>query len=378
MIRNSTLPYDLRSVLNDENVYQRAASEAFPLYNKSHIICLKFPNRSGDVLVSSFSEISEDEYLDPRTAQVGKVDHVRQICTQIRPARDEELPSTYVEEYRCALDLEISKYVGEAYPKGVCSVYCTSGKDVEDYGSDFELVVVITATRHSPQNFWYNVCIEKDELLYILNIQVSAHYFEEGNVQLDAKHECRDSTIFQTRGATAAEMPWVEYEQAITAQFSGTSLKDNMKNSTNGSSLNFETDSTNGSNLNSKSSLEELSVPKIVTKTKKANDSEEPIEKNKDATEIALIKPDEIGQLDARRRLLIFGECVSVAQSFGARATLVNSWNITEVAASIVQALNMGAEERGKLQCHDFLHIATHTAQEWAEIVLSEQPLPFE
>lgn len=26
---------------------------------------------------------------------------------------------------------------------------------------------------------------------------MGAHYFEEGNVQLDAKHECRDSTIFQ-------------------------------------------------------------------------------------------------------------------------------------------------------------------------------------
>ncbi|XP_020213209.1 uncharacterized protein LOC109797554 isoform X1 [Cajanus cajan] len=27
--------------------------------------------------------------------------------------------------------------------------------------------------------------------------QVGAHYFEEGNVQLDAKHECKDATLFQ-------------------------------------------------------------------------------------------------------------------------------------------------------------------------------------
>jgi capping protein alpha len=26
---------------------------------------------------------------------------------------------------------------------------------------------------------------------------VGAHYYEEGNVQLDAKHECKDATIFQ-------------------------------------------------------------------------------------------------------------------------------------------------------------------------------------
>ena len=46
------------------------------------------------------------------------------------------------------------KYVGEAYPKGFCSVYCINGKDVEGPGSDFELVVVISAARLSPQNFW--------------------------------------------------------------------------------------------------------------------------------------------------------------------------------------------------------------------------------
>ena len=54
----------------------------------------------------------------------------------------------------CALDAEVLKYVGEAYPKGICSVYCVNGKDVEGPGSDFELVVVISAVKHSPQNFW--------------------------------------------------------------------------------------------------------------------------------------------------------------------------------------------------------------------------------
>lgn len=132
--------------------------------------------------------------------------NIVQTCTDVRPADDEELPSAYIEEYRyafmdpfwssttfllmalchsysikykhtchqsasctifpllmlfpmvlpgrCALDGEIMKYVGEAYPKGVCSVYCINGKDVEEPGSNFELVVVISASRLSPQNFW--------------------------------------------------------------------------------------------------------------------------------------------------------------------------------------------------------------------------------
>jgi capping protein (actin filament) muscle Z-line, alpha len=49
----------------------------------------------------------------------------------------------------------VSKYVGEAYPKGVSAVYCTNGKDVEEPGADFGLAVVISAARRSPRNFWY-------------------------------------------------------------------------------------------------------------------------------------------------------------------------------------------------------------------------------
>jgi capping protein alpha len=45
---------DLRSVLNDEKVYNEAALEAFPLYNKSHFICLELPDRSGEVSLSIF------------------------------------------------------------------------------------------------------------------------------------------------------------------------------------------------------------------------------------------------------------------------------------------------------------------------------------
>ncbi|KAK9215594.1 hypothetical protein WN944_007599 [Citrus x changshan-huyou] len=197
---------DLRLVLNDNEVYDEAVSESFPIYNKSHMICLQMPAGAGDVLVTSFGELGENEYLDPRTAQVAIVDHVKQVCTEVRPATDEELPSAYVEEFRSALDVEILKYAGEAYPKGVCSVYCTKGKEVEGPGFNFELVVVISACRLSPQNFcngsWRSVwTIEFQDEAQVLEVkgklQVGAHYFEEGNVQLDAKHECGDSTLFQ-------------------------------------------------------------------------------------------------------------------------------------------------------------------------------------
>ncbi|KAK1370708.1 F-actin-capping protein subunit alpha [Heracleum sosnowskyi] len=235
---------DVKAILGDDNVYQTAALDAFPLYNKAHLFSLQFPNRSGDVLITSFGEINANEYLDPRTAQVAKVDHVKQVCKEVRPASDEELPSSYVEEYRCAVEAELSRYVGEAYPKGVCSVFCTSGKDVEDAGSDFTLVVVISAARHSPQNFcngsWRSIwTIEfKDDLQVVEvtgKVQVGAHYFEEGNVQLDAKHECKDSTIIQAADDCAISLTNIirhhetEYLTSLQASYSNlpdTTFKD--------------------------------------------------------------------------------------------------------------------------------------------------------
>ncbi|KAM1549345.1 hypothetical protein ACFX1Z_010409 [Malus domestica] len=235
---------DVKAVINDDVLYEEAASEAFPLYNKSHLISIEMPGRIGDVIVTSYGELAKNEFIDPRTAQVAVVDHIKQVCTEVRPALDEELPSAYVEEFRCALDAEILKYVGEAYPKGVCSVYCGNGKDVEGPGFDFELVVVISAARHSPQNFcngsWRSVwSIEfKDEIQMLElkgKLQVGAHYFEEGNVQLDAKHECKDTTIFQSSEDSAIAISNIirqhetEYLTSLEASYSNlpdTTFKD--------------------------------------------------------------------------------------------------------------------------------------------------------
>ncbi|PRQ55207.1 putative F-actin-capping protein subunit alpha [Rosa chinensis] len=91
---------DVKAVVNDDILYEEAASEAFPLYNKSHMISLEMPGGIGDVLVTSFGELRGTKYLDPRTAHVAVVDHIKQVCTDVRPALDEELPFAYVEEYR--------------------------------------------------------------------------------------------------------------------------------------------------------------------------------------------------------------------------------------------------------------------------------------
>ncbi|GAV82226.1 Glyco_transf_20 domain-containing protein/Trehalose_PPase domain-containing protein [Cephalotus follicularis] len=74
----------------------------------------------------------------------------------------------------------------------------------------------------------------------------------------------------------------------------------------------------------------------------------------------------------SKKGVLILSEFAGAAQSLGAGAILVNPWNITEVAASIGYALNMPANEREKRHYHNFMHVTTHTSQEWAATFVSE------
>ncbi|XP_062011701.1 alpha,alpha-trehalose-phosphate synthase [UDP-forming] 1 isoform X2 [Rosa rugosa] len=85
-----------------------------------------------------------------------------------------------------------------------------------------------------------------------------------------------------------------------------------------------------------------------------------------------LVSYEYVACQDAKKGVLILSEFAGAAQSLGAGAILVNPWNITEVANSIGQALNMSSEEREKRHRHNFAHVTTHTAQEWAETFVSE------
>ncbi|KAK1420382.1 hypothetical protein QVD17_21928 [Tagetes erecta] len=74
----------------------------------------------------------------------------------------------------------------------------------------------------------------------------------------------------------------------------------------------------------------------------------------------------------SKKGVLILSEFAGAAQSLGAGALLVNPWNVTEVASSIAYALNMPSDEREKRHHHNYMHVTTHTSQEWAGTFVSE------
>ncbi|CAJ1978442.1 unnamed protein product [Sphenostylis stenocarpa] len=85
-----------------------------------------------------------------------------------------------------------------------------------------------------------------------------------------------------------------------------------------------------------------------------------------------LVSYEYVACQEKKKGVLILSEFAGAAQSLGAGAILVNPWNITEVAAAIARALKMPSAEREKRHKHNFLHVKSHTAQEWAGTFVSE------
>ena len=55
---------------------------------------------------------------------------------------------------RSVVDTEVLHYTEEAFPKGHCAVYATSGKDSENMDT-FELTAIISSAKLSPKNYWW-------------------------------------------------------------------------------------------------------------------------------------------------------------------------------------------------------------------------------
>lgn len=45
----------------------------------------------------------------------------------------------------------------------------------------------------------------------------------------------------------------------------------------------------------------------------------------------------------------------------------MNPWNVSDMSASMEDALNMSEAERTERHRHNFMHVTTHTAQAWAD-----------
>ncbi|KAJ3190451.1 F-actin-capping protein [Gaertneriomyces sp. JEL0708] len=171
---------DVRTLVDDDTLLQRGATEAFETYNTEQFVTVPVPGAEGrEVILCKYGRLDGRRYLDPHTSQSFTVDHIRLTTADPEPVstegRDERL--------RHALDEASTAYVKDHYAEGVASVF--EGE---------EIAIAIVSNKYSPNNFWNgrwrSLWVTQPGSSSLLGtLKVNVHYYEDGNVQLTSSKE---------------------------------------------------------------------------------------------------------------------------------------------------------------------------------------------
>jgi len=168
---------DIRSLLPNESMINESAPRTFREYNTEQMVQVQSPGKEHKVLITKYGEVADGEYLDPKGGQVIMFDHIKQEVTGKRGISDELEGS--LEPMRSAFEKHAFEYVAQHYSHGTCTVY----------GKDGQIIICISSARFNPNNFWNGRwrsvwTFQSGEL--IGHFKICVHYYEDGNVQLNA------------------------------------------------------------------------------------------------------------------------------------------------------------------------------------------------
>jgi len=173
-------------LLKNDSVLNQLAPTTFKQYNTDQMLKAK-GHGSGEVLISKYGEVSNNEYLDPASKQIVTFDHIKQEITGTKSAGSRM--DSDVEPFRKAFEAQATEYVKDHYEGGGCAVYGSKSGD-----GQFVITFCISAALFNPNNFyngrWRSVwtCSFRQgggNVDLKGNFRINVHYYEDGNVQLN-------------------------------------------------------------------------------------------------------------------------------------------------------------------------------------------------
>ncbi|KAF9159864.1 F-actin-capping protein [Actinomortierella ambigua] len=179
-------PPDVRVLVNDDNLLQEHIMGALEEYNVEQLATIKVPGIEHEVIISKFGQIDNDHFIDPKSSKVFKLDHLRQVATDV----EDHTPDESMEELRKAVESAVDDYTTNYYAEGLGAVYASS--------SEGKVTVAIVHNKYSPSNFWngrwrsvWTLEPESGKVSGLLKAHV--HYYEDGNVQLETNKEIEET-----------------------------------------------------------------------------------------------------------------------------------------------------------------------------------------
>ncbi|XP_003738440.1 F-actin-capping protein subunit alpha [Galendromus occidentalis] len=175
---------DCRVLVGNDELLKKAASSTIAEYHMDQLTPCTiggFPDKS---LVTHFNALPDSRYYDPRQRVSFRFDHYKREAMDPQPM---ESSQTDTAALRASLDEFWSTYCLAHYKHGVSAVFDQSDNEKQEF------VLCIEDHQFQSHNYWngrwrgvWTVSLQEGRAAIKGTIKVQVHYYEDGNVQLQA------------------------------------------------------------------------------------------------------------------------------------------------------------------------------------------------
>lgn len=182
------------------------------------------------VLLSSSSEVDNTHYVDPVTNQVFSVDHLTLVTAADSTVKS---PHASLESKRAALQKTLKEYLDRTYKP--------EDSAVGVYVQNDHIVVVLTSEKPNLRNYWAGRWTStwtlklSPKLSLSGETKVNAHYFEDGNIQLQTSRS--SPSVDLASGGTDEELAALVTSAIDVAETKTRAALDEMYNTLNTDTL---------------------------------------------------------------------------------------------------------------------------------------------
>lgn len=179
---------DVKKLMPDGLLSDDTLSGIFRAYNLQTCCAATLPGSKDKILISSQAEVDAVHYVCPKAGKVVGFDHIKQQCVEDDIVDHESEMDDTSESYRRGVQASVDKYLDAQFAPGIATsaVYLNEGV----------LTIVLCAEKINLSNFWsgrwtsgYTVNMTATTAKVTGETKLHAHYFEDGNVQLQTKRQ---------------------------------------------------------------------------------------------------------------------------------------------------------------------------------------------
>jgi len=175
---------DCRVLVGNDDLLKRAAASTIAEYHMDQLTPCAVEGLPHKCLVTHFNALPENRYYDPREGVSFRFDHYKREAVDAQPM-DANNPDTAA--LRSALDECWSAYCLAHYKHGVSAVFDQSDDEKQEF------ILCIEDHQFQSHNYWngrwrgiWTVSLQDSHASVKGTIKVQVHYYEDGNVQLQA------------------------------------------------------------------------------------------------------------------------------------------------------------------------------------------------